>query len=84
MKWPGATSDYMAWLTSALCKALKDNHITKEVLEGFTFVGDNTHATKIDMAVLLKGMRGGYKDRYNLYMSQFRITTERAFDVFVH
>ena len=49
MKWPGATNDYIAWVTSALCRALKDTHITKKVLKGFTFVGDNAYVKKIFM-----------------------------------
>ncbi|KAL7533248.1 hypothetical protein ACHAWF_005458 [Thalassiosira exigua] len=36
------------------------------------------------MAVLLKGVQKGYKDAYNFYLSQLRITIERCFGVFVH
>ena len=61
-----------------------DNHITKKVLKGFTFVGDNAYVEKMFMAVPLKGVRDGYEDGYNVYLSQLRITTERSFGVFVH
>ena len=78
MKWPGVTSDCMAWVISALCRALKDNHITKKVLEGFTFVWDNAYVKKMLVAVLLKGVHGGYDNGYNCYLSQLRITIERG------
>ena len=74
----------MAWVTCSLCRALEDNHLTKEILEGFTFVGDNTYVKKMFMAVPLKGVRGGYEDGYNVYLSQLRITIERVCGVFVH
>ena len=35
------------------------------------------------MATPLKGMRSGYEDAYNFYLSQLRITIERAFGIFV-
>ena len=38
MKWRGATSDFMAWVTSGLCKLLEDNAITKLIKAGFIFV----------------------------------------------
>ena len=84
MKWPGATSDFMAWVTSSLCRALEENAITKLIIDGFTFVGDNAYVKKMYMATPLKGMRSGYEDAYNFYLSQLRITIERAFGVFVH
>ena len=70
MKWPGATSDFMAWATSKLCRLLEDNALTKLILEGFTFVGDNAYVEKMYMATPLKGMRSGYEDAYNFYLSQ--------------
>ncbi len=36
------------------------------------------------MATPLKGMQGGHEDAYNFYLSQIRITIERAFGVLVH
>jgi hypothetical protein len=84
MKWPAATSDYMAWITSSLCMALENNRHTKKILDGFTLIGDCAYVKKPFMATPLKGMRGGYEDAYNFYLSQLRITIERAFGVFVH
>ena len=84
MQWPGATSDYMAWVTSGLCYLLENNPVTKLIVDGYTFVGDNAYVKKMYMATPLKGMRTGYEDGYNFYLSQLRITIERAFGVFVH
>ena len=36
------------------------------------------------IAIPLKGVRSGYEDAYNFYLSQLRITIERTFGVFVH
>jgi len=84
MKWPAATSDYMAWITSSLCMMLEDNEHTKKILDGFTLIGDCAYVKKLFMAIPLKGIRGGFEDAYNFYLSQLRITIERAFGVFVH
>ena len=84
IKWPAATSDYMAWVTSCLHKLLVENSVSKKIIDGFTFVGDNAYVKKHFMATPLKGVRGGYEDVYNFYLSQLRITIERAFGVLVH
>lgn len=84
IKWPGATSDYMAWICCWLCKILEDNIVTKILLDGFTIVGDNAYVKKKYMAVPLKGTRCGHEDAYNFYLLQLRITIERAFGVLVH
>ena len=69
MHWPGATNDYMMWVTSALCWAFKDNNLTKKVLVGFTFVGDNAYLKRLFMAVPFKGVWGGYNITYTVYLS---------------
>lgn len=84
MQWPGATSDYMAWVTSGLRKSLEDNDITKLLLPGYTLIGDNAYIKKKYMAVPFKGHQVGYKDAYNFYHSQLRINIERAFGAYVH
>ena len=84
IKWPAATSDYMAWVTSSLCMALEDNANTKIILDGFTIIGDNAYVKKMFMATPLKGMRKDYEDGFNFYHSQLRITIERCFGVLVH
>ena len=43
MKWPGSTSDYMAWSTSKLCLSLEKNNETNIVLDGNTIVGNNAY-----------------------------------------
>ena len=67
-----------------LCYLLENNAVTKLIIDGYTFVGDNAYVKKMYMATPLKGMRSGYEDGYNFYLSQLRITIERAFGVFVH
>ena len=84
IKWPAATSDYMAWVTSYLYRALETNSITKLIMDGYTFVGDNAYVKTMFMATPLRGMHSGYEDGYNCYHSQLRITIERAFGVLVH
>ena len=66
----------MAWVTSSLCKMLEENDITKKILEGFTIIGDNAYVKTMYMATPLKGVRSGYEDGYNFYLSQLRITIE--------
>jgi hypothetical protein len=74
IKWPAATSDYMAWVTSSLAIEL-DNDVEK-LIKGGTLVGDCAYVKKSYMATPLKGFLGGYKDPYNFYLSQLRITIE--------
>ena len=81
IKWPGATSDYMAWVTTALCHELES---TDKLANGMCLVGDNAYIKKRYMSVPLKGIVNTYDDAYNFYCSQLRITIERAFGVLVH
>ena len=83
MKWPAATSDYMAWVTSSLAMELEDDSMGM-LIKGGTLVGDCAYVKKLFMATPLKGYLGGYEDGYNFYLSQLRITIERAFGVLVH
>ncbi len=82
MKLPGATSDYMAWVTSSLAIKL-DNNMEK-LIKGGTLVGDCAYMKKLYMATHLKRFLGGHKDTYNFYLSQLRITIEQAIGVLVH
>jgi len=82
MKWPAATSDYMAWVTSSLAMELERD--VGMLIDRGTLVGDCTYVKKLYMATPLKGYLGGYEDAYNFYISQLRITIERAFGVLVH
>lgn len=81
IQWPGATSDYMAWVISDLCHKLET---TDMLLDGKCIVGDNAYVKKKYITVPLKGIVGEYDDAYNFYCSQLRITIERAFGVLVH
>ena len=47
-------------------------------------MGDCAYVKKLFMATPLKGYLGGYEVGYNFYLSQLRITIERAFGVLVH
>ncbi|KAL3767702.1 hypothetical protein ACHAW5_007466 [Stephanodiscus triporus] len=82
MKWPAATSDYMAWITSSLVLKLEND--IDMIIEGGTIVGGCAYVKKLYMATPLKGFLGGYEDAYNFYLSQLRIMIERAFGVLVH
>ena len=84
MKWPAATSDYMAWVTSGLHHALENNDVTKKILEGFTIIGDNAYVKRMFMATPLKGVHGGYQDAYNYYLTEQRVVIECAFGMLVH
>lgn len=84
MKWPAATSDYMAWVTTSLNLSLENNIDTNIILDGYTLVGDCAYVKSTFMATPLKGRRSGHEDAYNFYLSQLRITIERAFGVLVH
>ena len=71
----------MAWVTSDLCHQLETTDL---LLPGKCMVGDNAYVKKGYMAVPLKGLVERYDDAYNFYVSQLRITIERAFGVLVH
>jgi hypothetical protein len=43
VKWPGATSDCMAWMTSGLCNLPENTPTTKLLAAGMTLVGDNAY-----------------------------------------
>lgn len=83
IQWPGSSSDYLAWVTSKLCQDL-DKENSNIFYEGATLVGDNAYVKKKYMAVPLKGKRAGTEDGYCFYLSQLRITIERAFGALVH
>ena len=84
IQWPGSTSDYLAWVTSSLCHDLDNNDTTNILLNGMTIVGNNAYVKKHYMSVPLKGQQINYNDAYNFYLSQLRITIERAFGALVH
>jgi hypothetical protein len=60
MKWPTATSDYMARVTSSMVMEL-DNDFGM-LIKGGTLVGYCAYVKKLFMATLLKGFVGGFED----------------------
>ena len=81
---PGRSSDYLAWLMSTLPDQL-DNEEKEIVLEGMTIVGDNAFVENNYMAIPFPGNAiDEEQDAYNFYMSQLRITIERAFGILIH
>jgi hypothetical protein len=81
---PGSTSDYTAWVTSKLGMKLQDPD-QDIVLEDYTIVGDGAFVESNTMAVPIPGKTlPQYQDAYNFYLSQVRITIERAFGILVH
>ena len=66
INWPGATSDYMAWVTSEFCNSLEEE-LGTIFAKGMTLSGDNAYVKRLYMAIPLRGTRGGYEDAYNFY-----------------
>ena len=69
MKWPGSTSDYMAWSTSKLCLILEKYNETNIVLDGKTIVGNDAYVKRMYMTVPLKGTQTEHFNTYNFYLS---------------
>ena len=86
LSWPGATADYMAWVTSCMCQEIEHSlgSIMPKIKKGFTLIGDNAYVKTEYMAVPIKACKTEVEDSYNFYQSQLRITIERAFGVLVH
>ena len=81
---PGSTSDYTAFVTSQLGIDLMDPD-QEIVAEDHTMVGDNAFVETPTMAISLPGkFLSQHQDAYNFYLSQVRITIERAFGILVH
>lgn len=75
INWPGASSDYMAWVTSDLCIKLEEAvHVV--IAKGMKLLGDNAYCKRMFMATPLKGTRRGYEDAYTFithsYVSPLR------------
>lgn len=81
---PGRSSDYLAWIMSTLPEQLADEE-KQMILEGMTIVGDNAFIETDYMAIPFPGNRiEEDEDAYNFYLSQLRITIERAFGILIH
>ena len=46
MKWPGSTSDYLAWVTPDMCHDFDVNTSTEKSLTGMTIVDNSTYTQK--------------------------------------
>jgi hypothetical protein len=79
---PGRASDYLSWIRSGLPAKLDARNIIRS---GMTLIGDNAFVNKMYMAVPFPGTGlDVWRDAYNFYLSQLRITIERAFGILIH
>jgi hypothetical protein len=81
---PGIASDYTAWMTSGIAQKLRDPE--QQIMAPMhTIVGDNAFVETHYMAIPIPGHTlSQEEDAYNFYLSQLRITIERAFGILVH
>ena len=80
---PGVTSDYLAWMTSDIGRKLSSGE-DGIVIPGYTIVSDNAFVEYETMSVPIPGkFLSDCHDGYNFYLSQVRITIERAFGTLV-
>jgi hypothetical protein len=81
---PGVSSDYTAWVTSCIGLALEDPDQTI-IAPGYTIAGDGAFVENATMSIPIPGKNiTDAEDAYNFYLSQIRITIERAFGILVH
>ncbi|KAL7533959.1 hypothetical protein ACHAXR_010297 [Thalassiosira sp. AJA248-18] len=81
---PSSTSDYLAWTTSTVGREL-ENEDSDLVLGGHSIAGDNAFVESMSMSTPVPGIHiSDVEDGYNFYLSQLRITIERAFGILVH
>ena len=79
---PGHASDFLSWVNSNLYSRLEKGEV---ILPGHTIVGDNAFVETNYMSVPVHGtFLEEVDDAYNFFLSQLRITVERAFGVLVH
>lgn len=78
---PGATSDYLCFVTSPLYHLLEQIGF---LAPGLALYGDNAYVSNRYMATPFKNVSSGPKDAYNYYQSSTRITIECAFGMLVH
>jgi hypothetical protein len=80
---PGIASDYTAWMTSTLGTKLRQPN-QQIIAPGNTIVSDNAFVETGYMAIPIPGTSiTNAEDAYNFYLSQLRITIERAFGILV-
>ena len=81
---PAVTSDYLAWTSSGVGSKLQEDDCSI-VLPGYCIAGDNAFVENMSMATPIPGVHiSEIEDAHNFYLSQLRITIERAFGILVH
>ena len=72
LSWPGATADYMAWVTSCMCQEIELSlgSIMPKIKKGFTLIGDNAYVKTEYMAVPIKACKTEVEDSYNFCQLQ--------------
>jgi DDE superfamily endonuclease len=81
IKFPGSSSDYIAFLRSDFYRRLKADGFLEATLALF---GDNAYVSDEKMVTPFKAVTRGPKDDYNFFHSQLRIQIECAFGMLVH
>lgn len=81
IKFPGATSDFYAFLNSDFREKLERVGFLSE---GLCLYGDNAYVNTRYMVVPFKGAQNGAKDAFNFFHSSLRINIECAFGMLVH
>ena len=81
LKFPGSTSDFLAFQSSSLRLKLDEEGF---LAPGLCLYGDNAYVNRPYMATPYPNVGEGSKDDYNFYHSQVRITIECAFGILVH
>ena len=78
---PGATSDYLAFVTSPLRYKLETPGF---LAPGLVLFGDNAYVSNEYMVTPYRNVKSGPKDAFNFFQSQLRIRIECAFGVLVY
>ena len=84
IRMPAICSDYLAWNSSKVGRQLSKDDCDI-ILEGHSIAGDNAFVENMSMSTPIPGLHiSDAEDAYNFYLSQLRITIERAFGMLVH
>jgi hypothetical protein len=82
IRWPGSTSDTLAWLSTGVHKAISEGRVPSQ----FFFVGDAAYPCSHHMLTPVPGRAssiGRWADSYNFHQSQLRINVECAFGILI-
>ena len=78
----GATSDYLAYSTSDICKKIEGGN--DFIKPGYLLYGDSAYMNMKHMTVPFKNVKDGPRDAFNFYHSQVRINVECSFGMLVN